>query len=96
VKAEPIEGVLCVSIGFAVAESHRRQGLATRIIPHALEAFRVGLTRSGMTGLYIEAIVSTSNDASNKLARRFISKTFCPGVDSISGEPVFQYVALLK
>lgn len=91
-EAERVDGVPCFGIGYAVAEPFRRHGLATATVTKSIEELRHGLRRVSPNPFYIEAIVATSNEASNRLSQRVISDTPAPGTDSISGEPVLQYL----
>jgi hypothetical protein len=60
-QAEPIGGVPCFGIGYAVAEQFRGNGLATSTVRKAIEELRHGLSRTGARRYYIEAIVATTN-----------------------------------
>lgn len=94
--AEPIDAVPCFGVGYAVLEAQRGRGLAARTVVNAIEELQNGLRRDGVKRLYVEAIVSTSNDASNKLARRLLSDAPATGTDSESGEPILQYARLIE
>ena len=95
-NAEPLDGLPCFQLGYAVAEFMRQQGLATDIVQKGLVEFKNGMKRKGFSNFYIEAIVGTSNVPSNKLARRLISDTPTEDADNVSGEPIMQYIILIE
>jgi hypothetical protein len=64
-------------------------------VPKAIEEMRVGLMRHGIRRFYVEAAVSTSNDASLKVALRALGPAAKTGTDHFSGEPILQFVKLI-
>jgi hypothetical protein len=94
IKADPVKGVPCFSIGYAVQELLRGQGLARRTVANALAELENGLRRSSLGKYYVEAIVSRSNIPSNRIAARLISDAPVSIIDAFSGEPAFQYMKL--
>lgn len=95
VSAEPIEGIPCLSIGYATLEGMRNRGLASAAVPQAIEEMRVGLRGHGIRRFYVEAVVSTSNDVSQKVALRALGPAAKTGTDHFSGEPIVQFVKLI-
>jgi len=93
---DPLAGVPCFPLGWAVIESMRGRGVATETMVKAMEELRKGLKKKGIRKFYVEAIVATSNVASNRLARRLISDCPTTGTDAISSEPIFKYLRLLE
>jgi hypothetical protein len=96
VPAEPVGHIPCFSLGYAVIESMRGRGLAKETVMKAMDEMLKGLKRNGIRKFYVEAIVATSNVASNRLARRLLSDSPSDGTDAISGDPIFQYLKLFK
>lgn len=97
VPADPMDGVPCFSIGYAVPEKFRRQGLAAEIIEKSIDEMKVGFSRNGLRKFYIEAVIATSNSASLRTAEKMISAT--PdrvGRDHLSGEPVIMFMRLIE
>lgn len=90
--ADPIEGVPCFNIGYAVAEQLRGNGIASSLLERAVKEMAHGFSRTPMKTFYIEAIVSTLNEPSNKIAEKLVSATREEGSDAFSGEAVYQYV----
>lgn len=93
---EPIEGVATFGLGYAVAERFRGRGVASDIVTKAIDEFRIGMARNGLTEFYVEAIVGVNNAPSNAVARKLLSDNPKEGTDSISGEPILAYVKLIK
>jgi hypothetical protein len=61
-------------------------------VQQAIEELRHGLSTTPIKEFYLEAIVSTANVASNKMAKRLIAETPEPGIDHFSQEPIFLYL----
>jgi hypothetical protein len=96
VVTKPVEGIPCFNIGYAVVESMRNMGVATKILQQAISELMHGLGRSSAKEFYLEAIVSTANLASNKLAQKLISDSPDTGTDAFSGEPIFSYLRKIR
>jgi|AntAceMinimDraft_1070359.scaffolds.fasta_scaffold52037_2 GNAT superfamily N-acetyltransferase len=73
---EPIEGVPCFGIAFAVNEIYRRQGLAAEIVDVAIAELSHGLGRNGIIEFYIEATVAAHNVGAQKVALKVLSTDF--------------------
>jgi hypothetical protein len=89
---EPIQGITCFQIGYAVTEYARGQGIGTRVLQQAIEELNHGLSRTPVKEFYLEAVVSTVNVASNRIATRLLSDSPKSSNDCFSGEPIFQYL----
>lgn len=89
--AEPIDGLPCFNIGYAVLEELRGNGLASKILTQAIDELQNGLARTPIKTFYIEAIVSTRNEPSNAIATKVVSTTRVAGTDAFSGEEIYQY-----
>src|SRR5437867_8162153 len=92
IPAEPVGDVPCFAVGCAVIESMRGRGLAKETLRKAMDEMLKGLKRNGILEFYVEAVVATSNVASNRLARTSLSECPSAGTDAISGKAVFQYL----
>ncbi len=89
---DPNEGLNCFKVGFAVLEKLRGKGVASRILQQSIDELRNGLGRTPMKEFYVEAIVSTGNDASNAICRKILSASPSSCVDAFSKEPALQYL----
>ena len=92
VLTEPVSGIPCFQIGYAVIEKMRNKGIGKKILAQAIEELTHGLSRSPMKEFYLEAVVSTSNDSSNNIATKLISATLKCDKDAYSGEQAYQYL----
>jgi RimJ/RimL family protein N-acetyltransferase len=92
VSADKIEGIPCFQIGYAVPAPYRSQGRAKDAVCAAIAELWNGLSRSGMPALYIEAIVSSDNEASKRVASATLSAAPVQVTDSFSGLPALQYI----
>ncbi len=96
VWGEPVDGVPCLQIGYAVPPEFRNQGLAKAAIRSSLEELKVGLGRNGVEKFYVEAVVGADNDVSNSVAYQVLSETRNTITDEFSGCPAFQYLKLVE
>ena len=90
--AEPIKGLPCYNIGYAVTNSQRGLGIGSEVLRKAIEELAHGLSRTPMKAFYLEAVVSVDNEPSNRIATKTISDSPVAGTDCFSGEPILQYV----
>lgn len=93
---EPVEGIPCFQIGWATLDSVRNLGYATDVIKKSISELTNGLMRHNITTFYLEAIISSSNQPSIKLATKLISGSPADCTDSFSGEPALQFLRLVK
>ncbi|MBP3998295.1 N-acetyltransferase [Pseudomonas koreensis] len=96
VHLEPINGVPCFNLGYAVPEAYRNRGWAGLIIEQGIQELRRGLGRHGAKSFYVEAVVGTDNLASQRVASKIISDAPVAGIDSESGVPILQYTRLIE
>jgi hypothetical protein len=95
VHHEPIDGVPCFNLGYAVPEVYRSRGWASEIVEQGIQELRHGLGRHGAKSFYVEAVVGKGNLASLRVASKIISDVPIEGIDSESGEQVFVYKRLV-
>lgn len=89
--AEPLKGLPCFGIGYAVPEKHRGKGYAKKAVAAALREFRSWIKNARVNDFYVEAIVGVENDPSNAVASATISAERTEVVDSLSKTPCFRY-----
>ncbi len=92
VLAEPYDGIPCFQLGYAVLHALRGRGLGSRVVTQSIEELSNGLRRNSLKAFYLEAIVSTGNEASNAIARKYISPSPSDCTDSASSEAALQYL----
>ncbi len=96
VFADPIDGVMCLNMGYAVPPKYQNKGLGSEIIKKSIEELKNGIRRQGISEFYIEALVGVDNHVSQKLAKKFISSEFKKVTDSHSGLPAYHYTKLVR
>lgn len=96
VGADFVEDIPCFQIGYAVAPQYRSKGVGQQILQQALAEFKNGMSRTQLTEFYVEAIVSTDNLPSNKIASSLISQSPTPCTDEDTNEPALQYLCKVK
>ena len=93
VWSDPIEGVPCIGIGYAVPEAYRNQGRAKEIVNAAISDLKSGLGRGGQNRpFFVEAIVGADNIPSQHVAAQVISGESEAVTDQHSGLPALRYV----
>lgn len=92
---EPIDGCQCLQAGYAVDMAHRSKGFGKEVTKKAFDELTNGFSRAGLPHLYVEAMVSTSNEHSKKIASALFSNNPRKCTDEVSGQPALQYVRQL-
>lgn len=92
VRADPVAGMPCFGIGWAVPAEMRGQGRARDVVHSAIRELRHGLGRNGVTAFHVEAVVGEGNAASRGVAERVIAPVGKPVTDGVSGLPAIQYL----
>ena len=97
VLAEPIDGVPCFNVGYAVKPNHRGQGLGVEAVSVGIEELKNGFgqTHRGKS-FYVEAIVEVSNQLSIKVAERLFSGSGEPIIDAPSGKPALHFKKIVQ
>jgi RimJ/RimL family protein N-acetyltransferase len=91
----PYKGERCFQVGYAVAETFRRQGLAVEVLRKSIDEMRLGF-KSHFSKFYVEAVVGKFNVASIKVASKVMNSEPVEIVDEVSGEPALQYFLLIE
>ena len=92
---EPIDGIVCFNIGYAVPEAYQGRGWGGDVVEQAIQEMRGGLARNNIKQFYVEAVVSVDNIASQKLAARVLDANPRETVDAESGLPALAYTRLV-
>ena len=93
---EPLDGVACFQLGYAVRADCRGQGKGHAIVAAAIDEVTVGLGRNGGRELAIEAVVGRENGASRAIALRALGDQITDCIDHQTGEPAVQYARVFK
>lgn len=88
-----VEGIPCVSIGYAVPEELRNNGLAKAILRDVIKDQLFHARLGGHESVYFEAVVDVTNLASQRVATTVLKSTPENMLDTASGRPAFRYTA---
>ena len=88
---DPIEGLTCYNVGYAVKESFRGRGFAIEAINHGLKKLIKQLSDEGIKKFYLEALIDKNNINSISVAKRFFSDEPVLTIDRESGTISLQF-----
>lgn len=83
--------ILYFQLGVAVGKEFRRQGVGEHLVKKALEEFLERFPIPKGRKICIEAVISTSNITSQKLAAKIFPAPPTSITDCVSGNPALQY-----
>jgi len=92
---DPVEGIECWSLGYAVNENYRRRGLAVEAVKTGIEEFKKIYSRNSLKSFYIEGVIDIENNPSIKLAEKIFSSTGRRIIDEESGRPALLFEKLI-
>ena len=92
VKTGFIEDTPCFQTGYAVAVDQRNGGLGAQIVQQGLAELQNSMSRTLIKEFFVEAIVSTENTPSNKIATQLLSQSPISCKDEFTNEPALQYL----
>lgn len=92
---DPVEGVPCFGVGYAVAKNYRKQGLGYQVVEKSLSEFINGM-KPHIPKFYFESIVGEDNLGSQRISEKYISSDCEKIIDSVSGLPAFHYLKLVE
>jgi hypothetical protein len=93
---EPVEGVPCFQLGYAVLDSARNAGLGSAIVAKSIEEISDGFKATPLKKFYVEAVVGRDNLPSNKIAAKVLAGKATEITDVFSGEPALRYLRLVE
>lgn len=93
---EPINGIECYSVGYAVSEVHRRRGLASEAFNRGVEQLEIVLRFNGTKSFYVEAVIDMQNLPSIRCAEKLFSSSGIPVVERETGTKALQFLKLLS
>lgn len=96
-EEDPIRGIDCYSVGYAVSEKHRGQNLSIEAVNKGLEDLKRILSQTtSISQIYLEALIATTNIPSLKIAKKIFSTTGIPMLDTESGIPSLFFHKLIN
>lgn len=96
-EEDPINGVECYSVGYAVSEKHRGRNLSIEAVSKGLDDLKRILSQTtSIKQFYLEALVATTNTPSLKIAEKLFSSPGIPMLDTESGTPSLFFHKLIN
>lgn len=93
---DPIDGVECFSVGYAVNENHRRRGLAVEAVNTGIEDLKKRFLQTKLKRFYVEAVIEVKNISSIKVAKKLFSEPGIPCIETYSGKRSLQFKKLIN
>ena len=91
----PVNGIECWSLGYAVSENYRRRGLAVEAVKKGIEELRKIFSRTSLKSFYIEGVIDIENNPSIKLAEKIFSSAGRKIIDEESGRRALLFEKLI-
>lgn len=91
----PVNGIECWSLGYAVSEKYRRRGLAVEAVTKGIEELKKIFSRTSLESFYIEGVIDIENNPSIKLAEKIFSSTGRKIIDEESGRRALLFEKLI-
>jgi len=95
-SVEPIDGMPCFQIGYAVPAAYQNQGRAKDLVRASLAELSNGLARAGIDSICIEAVVGENNEPSKRVASKVLSAAPTKIIDQFSGLDALHYVRIIE
>jgi len=92
---EPLDGVVCYSVGYAVSEKHRGHGLAVEAVNKGIEVLKETLSRTELRKFYVEALIDRMNIHSIRVAEQLFPGPGIAARDSYTGTPALHFKKLI-
>jgi hypothetical protein len=92
---DPIDGLHCFNVGYAVKESCRGRGLAVEAVNKGIKELSKSFVNAGVRRFYIDALIDAKNIHSLNVAKRLFSNLGVPAIDESTGTPSFYFKRLI-
>lgn len=92
---DPINGITCYNVSYAVKESHRGRGLAIEAVTHGLEKLTLEMKRNNLKRFCIEAFIDRNNVPSLQVAKKLFPDPGRSIIDDESGTPAIHFLKLV-
>jgi RimJ/RimL family protein N-acetyltransferase len=92
---DPLDGVECYSVGYAVSENHRGRGLAVEAVNKGIANLIQRFSLTSMKRFYVEAVVSVTNSHSIKVAEKLFPGSRENIIERCTGEPALHFKRLV-
>lgn len=95
--SEPIDGLPCFNVGYAVKPDLRGHGLGVEAVNAGIAELKNGFGRAVRgKSFYLEAVVEVSNQPSIRVAENLFSAPGKPIVDAFSKRPALYFKKLIQ
>lgn len=96
-EEDPINGIECFSVGYAVSEKHRGSNLSIEAVKKGLEDLkRILRQTTTIKHFYLEALVATTNIPSIKIAKKIFMNSGLKMIDAESGTESYFFHRLIS
>lgn len=92
---DPLNGVTCYNLGYAVKKSYQGLGLAVEASKLGIEKLKYEFRSDGIKKFYIEAVIDIKNSHSINVANKLFSSPGCPIKERETEIPCFHYKELI-
>lgn len=92
---DPINGVECYSVGYAVNEKYRGRGLAVEAVNKGLAGLVKVLNQRNIDSFLMEAVIDKTNTPSIKVAEKLFSAPGVPVMETESETPSWHFRRLI-
>lgn len=92
---DPINGIKCYNVSYAVKENHRGRGLAVESVIHGLEKLTLEMKRNNLKRFCVEAIIDKNNVHSLQVAKKLFPAPGRPIIDDESGTPAIHFLKVI-
>ena len=85
-EEDPVNGIKCYSVGYAVSEKYRGQNLSIDAVHKGVDDLKRQLRQTTtIKNFYLEALVATTNSSSIRIAEKIFLTSGTPMIDTESG-----------
>lgn len=92
---DPIYGLTCYSVGYAVKENYRRRGFAIEAINKGIEDLKNRFRPSKLEHFYVDALIDEENIPSIRLAEKLFPGPAVRMPDQETGTPALHFKKLI-
>lgn len=92
---DPINGVVCYNVGYAVNEGHRGRGLAVEAVNIGIANLKNELSRTGLKIFYLEAVIDLMNIHSVRVAEKLFASSGVAMNERDTGTPALYFKKLI-
>lgn len=84
-------GKVTFSVGYAVKEQYRRNGIGSALLQESIEELAAGVRKQGYKGIVVDIAADIDNIASQRLANKVLSVPGVLAIDDQTGKPIIVF-----